>query len=88
VEQRQRVWEPYQRLESAVTAAVAGSGIGLSVVAQLVAQHGGRAWVEGAPGRGARFVVELPSGVGNRESGIGTTPAASAETPISVGRSD
>jgi signal transduction histidine kinase len=83
-EQRGRVWEPYQRLESAVTAAVAGSGIGLSVVAQLVSLHGGRAWVEGAPGRGARFIVELPltarrePGTGNRErngedgAGVGT----------------
>jgi signal transduction histidine kinase len=82
-EERQRVWEPYQRLESAVAAAVAGSGIGLSVVAQLVALHGGRAWVESAPGHGARFIVELPSGIGNRESGIGTAPAASSEQPPS-----
>ena len=69
-EHRARIWEPYQRLESAVTAAVAGSGIGLSVVAQLVALHGGRAWVEAAPGTGARFVVELQSQA-HRESGIG-----------------
>ena len=69
-EDRERIWEPYQRLEGAVAGAVAGSGIGLAVVAQLVALHGGRAWAEEAPGRGARFVVEL-SGIGNRESGIG-----------------
>lgn len=69
-EQRGRVWEPYQRLESAVTAAVAGSGIGLSVVAQLVAMHGGRAWVDSAPGKGARFVVELPLAA-HRETGPG-----------------
>ena len=69
-DQRNRVWEPYQRLESAVSAAVAGSGIGLAVVAQLVALHNGRAWVEAGPGRGARFVVEIPLGVG-RESGTG-----------------
>jgi len=30
------------------------------VVAQLVALHGGRAWVEAAPGTGARFVVFVP----------------------------
>jgi signal transduction histidine kinase len=87
-DQRARVWEPYQRLESAVTAAVAGSGIGLSVVGQLVAMHGGRAWVDSAPGKGARFVVELPSGIGNRESGIGTAHAVSSETPVSVGRAE
>jgi signal transduction histidine kinase len=67
-EHRDRIWEPYQRLDSAVSAAVAGSGIGLAVVAQLVALHGGRAWVEAGPGRGARFVVELPVGAG-RERG-------------------
>jgi signal transduction histidine kinase len=82
-DQRDRVWEPYQRLESAVTAAVAGSGIGLSVVAQLVAMHGGRAWVDSAPGKGARFVVELPSGIRNWESGIGRATAVSSEPPPS-----
>ncbi|HUQ79489.1 MAG TPA: HAMP domain-containing sensor histidine kinase [Gemmatimonadaceae bacterium] len=69
-EHRTRIWEPYQRLDSAVVDAVAGSGIGLAVVAQLVELHGGRAWTEGAPGRGARFVVELPYS-GNREPGTG-----------------
>ena len=70
VEDRNRIWEPYQRLESAVAAAVAGSGIGLSVVAQLVALHHGRAWAESAPGRGARFVIELPLGA---QRDVGTT---------------
>src|SRR5215218_2288086 len=86
-EHRDRIWEPYQRLESAVAAAVAGSGIGLSVVAQLVALHGGRAWVEGAPGRGARFIVELP-GIGSRESGIAASPSSLSEprSPTAAGR--
>jgi signal transduction histidine kinase len=89
-EYRNRIWEPYQRLESAVDAAVAGSGIGLAVVAQLVALHGGRAWAEGAPGKGARFLVELPlgamSGIGNRESGIGNgrPPLEGKRPPASV----
>jgi signal transduction histidine kinase len=69
-EHRSRIWEPYQRLESAVTAAVAGSGIGLAVVAQLVTLHGGRAWTDAAPALGARFVVEIPMGAG-REQGTG-----------------
>ena len=59
---RVRIWEAFFRLESAITSAVAGSGIGLSVVAELVALHDGRAWVEDVPhGRGARFIVELPA---------------------------
>jgi signal transduction histidine kinase len=58
---RERVWEPFVRLrrENGVT----GSGIGLAVVRQLVAAHGGRAMVEDAPGGGARFVIELPEGM-------------------------
>jgi signal transduction histidine kinase len=85
-EDRDRIWEPYQRLESAVAGAVAGSGIGLAVVAQLVALHGGRAWTEEAPGRGARFVIEL-SGIGNRESGIAGAPTADLTEPrVPAGR--
>jgi signal transduction histidine kinase len=57
---RERVFRPFVRLPRDAGSAVAGSGIGLAVVARLAAQHGGRAWVEDAPGGGARFVVELP----------------------------
>jgi signal transduction histidine kinase len=59
-EDRTRVWEPFVRLERAP--AVAGSGIGLAVVRELVVAHGGACWVEEAPGGGARFVIELPQG--------------------------
>ena len=56
---RERVWRPYQRGAQEQTA---GSGIGLSVVHDVVTQHGGRAWAEDAPsGHGARIVVTLPA---------------------------
>jgi signal transduction histidine kinase len=35
-------------------------GLGLALVAEHVALHGGRVWVDDAPGGGARFAVELP----------------------------
>jgi signal transduction histidine kinase len=57
---RLRIWEPYMRLER--SPAVAGSGIGLAVVRELTAAHGGACWVEDAAGGGARFVIELPEG--------------------------
>jgi signal transduction histidine kinase len=59
-EERARIWEPYRRLDREADAAVGGSGIGLAVVRDVVDLHGGRAWVEDAPGGGARFVVEIP----------------------------
>jgi PAS domain S-box-containing protein len=40
-----------------------GTGIGLSLVARFAELHGGRAWVEDAPGGGASFRVFLPSKV-------------------------
>ena len=58
---RERIWDRFWRLERDRGSAVAGTGIGLSVVRELVALHGGRAWAEeGRGGMGARFVLELP----------------------------
>jgi signal transduction histidine kinase len=56
-----RVFEPFWRLPRDSDSAVAGSGIGLAVVQELIVQQGGRVWVEDAPSGGARFIVELPS---------------------------
>jgi signal transduction histidine kinase len=58
---RVRIWKAFQRLERDVNSAVAGSGIGLAVVCELVLGMDGKGWVEEAPGgHGARFVVEFP----------------------------
>jgi len=38
-----------------------GTGIGLAVCARLVGSHGGRLWVEPAPGSGSRFCFTLPA---------------------------
>lgn len=53
---RERVFEPFTRVEGRK---VAGAGIGLSVVRELVVAHGGRVWIEDAPRGGARVVVAL-----------------------------
>jgi signal transduction histidine kinase len=58
---RERIWEPYYRLNREIDRVVGGSGIGLSVVRGLVARHGGRTWMEDAPAGGARFVAEFPA---------------------------
>ncbi|HMA23105.1 MAG TPA: HAMP domain-containing sensor histidine kinase [Gemmatimonadaceae bacterium] len=58
--ERLRVWEPYVRLNRDVESSTGGSGIGLSVVRELVTLHGGRTRAEGVPSGGARVVIELP----------------------------
>ncbi|HEY4217928.1 MAG TPA: HAMP domain-containing sensor histidine kinase [Gemmatimonadaceae bacterium] len=57
--ERDRVWNPFYRLDRDANSSVAGSGIGLYIVLELARLHGGEAWVEDAPGGGARFVIEL-----------------------------
>jgi signal transduction histidine kinase len=56
---RERVWRKFVRLERDRETHEAGAGIGLAVVADLVALHGGRAWVEDGGRGGCRFVVLL-----------------------------
>ena len=58
--ERAVVWEPFRRLARDANSAIAGSGIGLSVVRRLVEAHGGRASVESSRSGGACFVVDLP----------------------------
>jgi len=61
---RERIWDRFERLPRDRDRAVAGTGIGLTVVRDLAALQGGRAWVEDGEGGGARFVVEVPSSPG------------------------
>jgi PAS domain S-box-containing protein len=42
-----------------------GTGLGLSVSHRIVAEHGGRIYVNSQPGAGATFVVELPPAEGS-----------------------
>jgi len=63
-EDRDGIWEPFHRGESARRSGKGGSGIGLSVVRDLVGLHGGSVTVEDPPGGGARFRVDLPEAHG------------------------
>ncbi|MEB3275503.1 MAG: HAMP domain-containing sensor histidine kinase [Cyanobacteriota bacterium] len=57
---RQRIFERFVRGSSPATAEKPGSGIGLAVVATLMARMGGEARVADAPGGGADFQLLLP----------------------------
>ncbi|WP_241384843.1 sensor histidine kinase [Rhodococcus sp. CH91] len=59
-EDRERVFERFYRADSSRTRASGGSGLGLSIVAALVAAHDGKVEVESDPGAGSTFRVRLP----------------------------
>jgi len=79
-DERVRVWEPYVRLKRDVESSTGGSGIGLSVVRELVAMHGGRARAESGPGGGARVVIEFPLSRGE----VGHAPAESLDANVQL----
>ncbi|MFC5462431.1 ATP-binding protein [Massilia niabensis] len=60
-EERERVFEPFYRLDRSRDRATGGFGLGLSIVRKAVQLHGGSVHVERSALGGARFVVSLPT---------------------------
>ncbi len=57
---QEMVFEKFWQVDDALTSKTEGTGLGLSICKQIVEQHGGRIWVESAPGKGSIFSFSLP----------------------------
>lgn len=86
--ERVRIWEPFYRLERDANSAVAGSGIGLAVVREFMEQHRGRVWVENAPIKGARFIMEFPDAWRTVPQAASPAVAAQPSAPVVAPASD
>lgn len=53
-----RIFEPFQRLHG--RSEYPGTGMGLAIVRRIIERHQGHIRAESAPGRGSRFIIELP----------------------------
>ena len=56
---QERIFEKFFRLERDASSSVIGTGLGLSLVKEIVEQHGGQITVESAPGVGSTFSIYL-----------------------------
>ncbi len=57
------IFKKFYRTKKAETSGEVGTGIGLSIVEQIVTHHGGQIEVTSTPGKGSCFTIVLPRGI-------------------------
>ena len=60
-ELRERIFEPFFRVDTARSRELGGTGLGLALVRAIAEVHGGSVWVEEHQAGGNRFVLRLPA---------------------------
>jgi len=59
-EDEELIFEPFRQARAPVATKQEGTGLGLPLVRELVGLHGGRVWLDSAPGAGSCFSFTLP----------------------------
>ena len=57
---QEKLFTPFQQLDSSIRRRYGGSGLGLSISKRFVEMHGGKMWLESKVGEGASFYFSLP----------------------------
>jgi signal transduction histidine kinase len=55
-----RIFEKFFRARNRSEVSAPGTGLGLTIVKEVVSRHGGRVWFESELGKGTRFLFSLP----------------------------
>jgi len=62
VEEQERIFERFYRVDPARSRRTGGTGLGLAIVKHVVDSHGGDVQVWSRPGQGSTFTMRLPAG--------------------------
>jgi len=84
-ELQQRLFGRFERGAQTNRGAISGSGLGLSLVRELTAAHGGRVSATNADGGGAIFRIELPLAEGAADEAVANGPITPALRPSDYG---
>lgn len=60
-EDQEKIFQKFEQVSLAQPQGVSSTGLGLTIVKEIVELHGGRIWVESTPGKGSRFAFRLPA---------------------------
>lgn len=58
-EDKERIFWPFEQVDSSMTRKYEGSGLGLAICNAIVSAHGGKLWVESEPGIGSTFQFRI-----------------------------
>jgi signal transduction histidine kinase len=82
-----QIFRKFYRTKRAEASGEVGTGIGLSIVEQIVSHHGGRIDVTSTPGKGSCFTMALKTlPVTRTSAGLETPPNGVPETPLPTPR--
>jgi signal transduction histidine kinase len=58
--EQSRIFEKFYRIPTPENKLIAGTGLGLALVAHIAHAHGGEVAVDSSPGEGSTFSIQLP----------------------------